>query len=674
MKTWKIMLFFGLISLGLMINRSYAEEDKGVVTLETVVVTGTRTEQIIERVPANVTVINEEDIKDSNAKTIVDLLRSEEGIVVRDLLGNGKTSQVDLRGFGETGAYNTLVLVDGRRVNEIDISGVDWTQIPLEQIERIEIVRGSGTVLYGDNAVGGVINIITKIPSEKPAFTAGTTAGSFGRHEEHLSVSGGSDHLSASLFASHDASDGYRDNGELTRKDIGGKIVLAPSDSLSLDLSGSYHSDQYGLPGAIPEDQLAVERRATQNPDDEGESEDAYLKLGFDMSLGRNGSLVTDISYRDRESEAVFPDPSFPFATKSATDTWGITPRYVWEGEIAHHDNTLITGIDFYRSQQKINSYSGFFSPVASLTGLTDIERDSRGFYFNNEFAVVDDLFLSMGARSERVRYDLNQQDLSAFPLAPLDETVTDRESAYSAGLTLLYSEKSSLFARINRSLRFPLTDEIVVFDYIAGKIRVNSDLKPQRGQHYEVGIRHFFTSDTQGTLTLFRAAIRDEVFFNPAPVFSNENHPETLHQGIEIGSKAKFFKNVTVFGNYTYEEATFERAPFKGNEIPAVPKHKANIGFRIHDFVPGFIFSADYNYIGSSYAISDQANAFDKVSAYNTINARFSYEWKMLKAFLGVNNLSNEKYSSYAVISGAKRYFYPAPERSWLAGLEIVF
>lgn len=660
--------------LHLMIDCAPAKENEAGVTLETVVVTGTRTEQIIERVPANVTVIDEEDIKDSNAKTIVDLLRSEEGIVVRDLLGNGKTSQVDLRGFGETGAYNTLVLVDGRRVNEIDISGVDWTQIPLEQIERIEIVRGSGTVLYGDNAVGGVINIITKMPSEKPVFSTGATAGSFGRHEERLSLGGGSDHLSASLFASHDASDGYRDNGELARKDIGGKIVMAPSDNVSLDLSGSYHTDKYGLPGAIPEDQLTADWRATQNPDDEGESKDAYLKLGFDVLLGRNGTLVADISYRDRESDAEFPDPSYPFATRGETDTWAVTPRYVWEGEIARHDNLFIAGIDLYRSTQKMNSYSGFLNPTATLTGLADIGRDSQGLYFNNEFAVVDDLFLSLGARSERVRYDLNQQDLSAFPLAPLDETVTDRESAYSAGLTLLYSEKSSLFARINRSLRFPLTDEIVVFDYIAGEIRVNSDLKPQKGLHYEAGVRHFFTPDMQGTLTLFRAEIKDEIFFNPDPVFSNENHPETLHQGIEIGSKMKLSQKVTVFGNYTYEEASFERDPFKGNEIPAVPNHKANIGFRIHDLAPGFIFSADYNYIGSSYAISDQANAFDKVSEYDTINTRLSYEWKMLKAFLGVNNLTNEKYSSYAVISGSERYFYPAPERNWLAGLEIVF
>jgi len=114
-----------------------------ITTMKEVVVTGMRTEQSVERIPANVTVIYEEDIENSNARTVSDVLRSEEGIVVRDWFGNGKTAQVDLRGFGETANANTLVLMDGRRVNEIDLSGTDWTQIPLEQIQRIEIVRGT---------------------------------------------------------------------------------------------------------------------------------------------------------------------------------------------------------------------------------------------------------------------------------------------------------------------------------------------------------------------------------------------------------------------------------------------------------------------------------------------------------------------------------------------------
>jgi iron complex outermembrane receptor protein len=116
--------------------------------LEEVVVTGSRIEEKIAAVPANITVITEDDIRASNAKSVPEILRYQEGIVVRDLLGTGKTAQVDLRGLGESGASNTLVLVDGRRVNAVDLSGVNWSQIPIDQVARIEILRGTGTVLY----------------------------------------------------------------------------------------------------------------------------------------------------------------------------------------------------------------------------------------------------------------------------------------------------------------------------------------------------------------------------------------------------------------------------------------------------------------------------------------------------------------------------------------------
>jgi iron complex outermembrane receptor protein len=222
-----------------------------IVTMDEVVVTGTRSEEKSERIPANVTVISQKEIATSNAKNVPDLLRSQEGIVVRDLLGNGKTAQVDLRGFGESAPSNTLVLLDGRRVNEIDLSGVDWTQIPIAQIQRIEILRGAGTVLYGDNAPGGVINIITKTPSDKWTASAGSTLGSYGYNNEVFSISGGYGKVAASLFGNYQATEGYRENNEFRAKNLGGKIVVDPSDWLSLDLSGNYHSDNSGLPGPL---------------------------------------------------------------------------------------------------------------------------------------------------------------------------------------------------------------------------------------------------------------------------------------------------------------------------------------------------------------------------------------------------------------------------------------
>jgi outer membrane receptor protein involved in Fe transport len=289
----------------------------------------------------------------------------------------------------------------------------------------------------------------------------------------------------------------------------------------------------------------------------------------------------------------------------------------------------------------------------------------------------LENLIVSVGARHERVSYDIRQQDLTGF-LPPLDDTATERENAYSVGLTLLHGEGSSAFLRVNRSLRFPLVDELVVTDFFAGEVHVNPDLKPQTGNHYEVGVRHYVTPDIQARVTLFRAEIEDEIFLNKFPSFSNENHPETLHQGVEVGTSADLFKQLTLYGNYTYTKATFEKDPHKNNDIPAVPRHKANMGFRIYDLLEGLIFSMDYNYVGSSYAISDQPNTFEKLEKYYTIDARLSYAWKSLKAFVGVNNLTDQEYSEYAVLSGffvpGEPYFYPAPERNWVGGLELTF
>jgi iron complex outermembrane receptor protein len=537
----------------------------------------------------------------------------------------------------------------------------------------VEIVRGTGSVLYGDNAAGGVINIITKMPSEKLKATAGISVGSYGRHREETYVSGGHENIAASLFASYEDTDGYRDNNDFRAKDVGGKIVFDPSESLSLNLSGSYHTDDYGLPSSLTGGEMAIDRRDTKAPYDEAESTDQYLKLGADLDLGKYGNIATDFFYRDRESEEQFV--SFTFASERETETWGITPRYIWNGEIFNHGNTLIAGVDLYLSQQDVTSLFG--TPLAP-SGVSDIERESYGVYFNNEFALLENLILSFGARHQQVSYDLSQEDLTGF-LAPLEETITDRENAYSGGLTFLYDDRSSVFARANRSLRFPLVDELIVFDYIAGQIRANTDLKPQTGNHYEVGVKHYVTPDVQARVTVFRAEIKDEIFLdkiNFPPPGSNVNHPETLHQGVEIGTTADLFKQLTLYGNYSYTKATFEQDPFKNNDIPAVPRHKANLGFRIYDFVPGLVFSADYNYVGSSYAISDQANQFEKPDDYYTINARLSYAWKNLKAFVGVNNLTDQEYSEFATIGGGPLglNFYPAPERNWVGGLKVVF
>src|SRR6266849_2411421 len=168
-----------------------------------VIITAPRFPEEVRRLPASVTVITAEDISKSAARTIPELLNEQVGFTMKDLFGNNAAStSIDLRGFGVTGPQNTLILLDGRRLNDIDLSGVQWSAIPLSSIERIEILRGTGAVLYGENASAGVVNIVTRSPLKQ-----GTSVEAFGRAASYYTREG-------QLYASH-ASEGFGINGSV---------------------------------------------------------------------------------------------------------------------------------------------------------------------------------------------------------------------------------------------------------------------------------------------------------------------------------------------------------------------------------------------------------------------------------------------------------------------------
>ncbi len=643
--------FFLLILLPLPL---WGEENE--VTLEEVVVTATRDVEEIRKIPANVTVIRQEKIEQSNAQNVVDLLRNEADIEARDFYGNGKSVSVDIRGFGETGPLNTLVLVDGRRVNEIDLSGVDWSQIPLDQIERVEIVRGSGSVLYGDNAAGGVINIITKRPEKPLSVQAEGIGGSYGYYKGGASVAGNRGPLSAILSTSYQNTDGYRENGFLRAKDVGGKIIYDLNETMSFNLSGSFHQDDTGLPGGLPKAIFQVDRQATTAPNDQAKTEDSYLALGGKATLGDLGRWEMSLSYRNREVRDFFR--SYSFEDKRMLSTWGVTPRYILEKPLWILPNKVTLGLDFY------NADSTTFSESAFGPNKLEVTKRSTGLYLLDELSLVKNLILSLGYRHEWVTYDLSQE----MPKA--EDKTREGEPAWNVGLDYLFGKRSSAFLSVKRSFRFPVSDELIQFFPV---FQANPNLKAQIGYHYEAGIRHAFSDRIEASLTLFWIETRDEIFFDPF-TFTNTNFSKTRRQGIEIGARVKPIPWLSLWGNYSYIKPKLQEEPFSGNDIPGVPRHKGSVGADILVW-NGLSINARGNFIASRFFISDWANQVDRLDGYYSLDAKLSYAWKGLKAFVGVNNLTNQKFSEFAVVSGAgAQFFYASPERNFIGGISYAF
>ncbi len=636
------------------------------VTLEEVVVTATRDVQEIRKVPSNVTVITSKEIDQSNAQTVIDLMRDEAGVVVRDYYGTGKTASVDIRGFGETGPLNTLVLVDGRRVNEIDLSGVDWTQVPLDQVERIEIVRGSGSVLYGDNAVGGVINIITKKPEKPFSGKVEGVIGSYHFNKESGSVGGKWGPLSAILHAGYNATEGYRENGFLRAKDVGGRLIYELNEGISFNFSGSLHKDDTGLPGGLTRADIhSLGRRATLDPDNQVSTEDGYGALGMSAKLGGWGRTEVDLSYRHREVENFldFPASFYTYQDHRRLRTWGITPKYFLEKPLWNFSNKMTLGLDFYTSDSVVDSETIFFGFPS--VNQSEVEKRSTGIYFLDELSILPNLILSLGYRQEWVKYKVFQETPRAK-----DET-SDREPAYSLSIDYLFGKKSSAFLSLKRSFRFPVSDELIL---VFPAFKVNPMISPQTGYHYEAGVRLSFIDRIEVSVTLFWIDLHDEIFFNPA-TFTNENYSKTRRQGGEVGVKATPLEWLSLWGNYAYIEPRLRGGTFSGNDIPGVPKHKLDVGVDLSIW-KGFQLNSRAIFVSSTYLISDFANRVDKLDKYYTVDAKLSYLWKGLKAFIGVNNIFNQKYSEWAVTNaaGTTQLFYPSPERNYFAGISFKF
>lgn len=657
-----VLLFFSLLSF----NAFAAEETT--IDIEKIVVTSSRSKEEIKNSTKGVTIIDEEDIQQSNAQTIPDLLRTEADVEIRDYNGTGKQVNVDMGGFGETGPTNMLVLIDGRRVNAVDLSNTDWSQISLSQVERIEIVRGANSVLYGDNASGGVVNIITKKGSGKPTLSLESKGGSYQTSSTSLESSGSDKKTSYRVSAEYFNTDGYRQNSQLFRKDFGLQLGHEFDPLLNTNLTFGYHEDEYGLPGALKESELAsLGRRATTKPNDTANSQDYFANLEITNDFQDRGALTTAISGRVRSVDSDYISMSDVNDTQIVT--LGLTPKYTLKSDLLNCANTLIIGGDFYHTKDGIMDNNLF------AKDKIEISKDTLAFYVQDQFHPTERLTIKAGARREATGFVFNQ--LTEANLKQKSKTV---DEAYEIGASYVYQEDSNVFANYSTSFRQPLVDEFFSTNSFAPFFPggLNSSLSTQTGKNTEIGVRHSLTKKITGALSYFRHDISNEIFLNPE-TYANSNYDKTLHQGVEFRTDIATSDSLGFFTTYTLTQAEFGKGQFKGNQIPAVPMHKASAGIKI---TPNSRLRINViaNYVGSMYLVSDQANAFPKLNDYVTIdlNLRYSIQ-KDFELFINLNNILNEKYSEYGVMSSGfpppkQRAFYPAPERNVLAGLRYKF
>ena len=375
----KAFLFLVVLAVSLFPITAFPQSSP--LNLDEIVVTASRTESPLREAPANVTVVTADQIRESGAQTVAEALEREPGVFPQNFLGNPKTANIDIRGYGEAAPQNVLVLVNGRRVNSPDLSGADLSQIPVDAIERIEVYRGPATVLFGDNAAAGAVNIILKAGEGPPKVTAATTAGSYNYVKPELTISGRQDKFSYLAIGSDVDTDGYRHNNSYHAKDLLGNFAFDVNSNLALKLSTGTHRDDYGQPGALFWSALrsgAVDPKDSTHPNDTASTEDNFFDLVPEIKFREDVVLSLGASYRDRHTASFYDFGSGSFSElKNQLQTYGFTPKMVVSRPIGDMKSVFVVGSDYYKYSTTLGSSGSSFSGRRSR-GATSAGRTSR--------------------------------------------------------------------------------------------------------------------------------------------------------------------------------------------------------------------------------------------------------------------------------------------------------
>ncbi len=619
-----------------------------------VIVTATRFPDSAPDVGSNVSVISQADIEHSPARTIPDLLKTIAGVDIRPLYGSmGIDSIVDIRGSGDTAGSNTLILVDGQRLNPVDSGSIKWDTIPLSAIKQIEIIRGSNSVLYGDRANAGVINIITD-KSDKLRASLKAEAGSFGYSSMDASAGGGKDGWYGNLFAHDASSDGYRVNSDAKQTSAGGRIARRYDDGEAF-LDFSDYRERYGLPSALTLAQYNNNPRQSTTPNYRTENDGYRVRPGASFKLGSELSAEIDGSYSDSQLKARNVD--WLYRQQWRETTLAFSPRLKWNHSLASSMSSVtIAGIDFYDGKA-VGDQLDF--TTGSLQDRQIGQQRSQGMYFQNASLWKNGVDTTAGLRRQHFSQQVSDGSANLQAQNGADLTAWDLAAGYR------FTPAWRAYVKAARNFRLPNTDELFAYDPNTYKAIFNGALKPQTGQLFEGGLS-WSTSQFMQQFTLFQQDNHNEIGYIAANGL-NANLDPTRRRGAEWEARWTPERNWTLRGSMTTIQAIFTEGAYSGKTIPLVPGYKESISAQ-WDGAGAGIHSLTVVSVGDRYFGNDFTNTLNKLDRYTTLDYQVQWNMKPCSVILRAANLTDRRYAAI----GYSSTYYPADPRSFSVSLKV--
>ncbi|MFO7885448.1 MAG: TonB-dependent receptor [Desulfobacteraceae bacterium] len=648
-----------LVSVAVMLAGSaFGEESKqihepGTQVLDSTVVTATRTDSKLNRIGGtSVTVLTAQDIQMKQFATVEEVIKGIPGIDIAASGGLGTATSVFIRGAD---SKNTLIMVDGIMYNDPSSSNrtADLGNLTTDNIERIEVVRGPMSVLYGSNATAGVINIITKKGRGKPSLYAGSEGGSYNTWKLYGGASGATEKLNYSLSASHMKTDGFSiandDNGRIphagnTSEDDGwknstfsGKLGIDITPDFDINFVGRYQdsetdTDNYG--SGLVQDRLVYDPITwSYIPEPDG-SKESQVESSRAM-----GKINVHNFFFDRFLESNF---NFQASNLDRTgydndgveeyDYEGDSQDINWQGVLNFNNrNLFIFGAGYFKEEMENAS-----------SGITGKDTNTVSFWLQDQLFVSDCLDIVAGIRLDDHEKFGHKTTYRIAPSYLIEATNTKLKASYATGF------------------RSPSLYEL--YSYYG-----NESLKPEKSKGWDVGFEQGFMSNkVKIGLTYFDMKYEDRIDYDFATSQYQTVAGETQTCGVETYIQWAAAKDLNFALNYTYNDTEDP----DGQELVRRPEHKVHFNVR-YRFLEKTAVNLDAYWVdereASPYAMDEKENSIDGLDEYYLVNLSASYELtRNVRLYGRIDNLFDEFYEEC--------WSYATPGFSAYAGVKLTF
>ena len=665
---------------------------------------------------SNISIITKEEIAKSKHKTIPELLSSYSGIQIRNLysgVGSSSTT-LDMRGFGESSGKNVMILLNGRRLNDIDMSGVNFSSIPHDTIERIEIIRGgSASTIYGDGAVGGAINIITKDTIDTESYVS-TESASHDTYKGGFIAPLSINEKTGVLFSgSSSESKTYRDRSDYSNenillrvnyKDENYKLNFDVSDSKSEqllpgprsigNLGGSAYATDVGC-NLLSESRTAVRLAAHwgtpgqcwDQEDDFADFDITSISSGIEYDLSSNTTIISSISNRDKEQRALALSGQSTRGNSTSGDNYNvynldtnyISTRLIHSNYINENLGRFTFGIDLQETDYtKKNSQN----QTTDFGYFVNASQKSTSIYSQNSINLFGgSTILSFGLRSDDADYEVSERyDTSvskfASKVARAAYQTSMNNTASNIGVEYILSKNTTISAKYSQAFRTP--------DLDARNLVKSGDpafaLKDQTSEEFEIGLK-YQNKNLNLNSSIYEMDTENEIRYVPS--FNNTNLDPINRKGFDLDATYQINNNFDLTGSFSYVDATFKSGllamgAFSGTyaassttaqthmstsrinsgnyniaglKVPLVAEINYNIGLN-YQLNSEIRVNLDWSYTDDRFVSNDQENIEPVIPSYHLINLRLSSNQTKNNWSIGINNIFDESYYDFAVSS----------------------